>query len=55
MPVWMRMWLRSFPAFVFVLVMLIMHMKMLVVDLIVAMLQLGGIMRRPENQGGNRR
>ena len=52
MPVWMRMWLRTFPAFVLVLVMLVVHMKMLVVDLVVDMLQLGGITSGPDDQSG---
>ena len=49
MPMWVRMWLWPFPAFVLVLVMLVMHMKMLVIDLVVDMLQRGGIMRGPDH------
>jgi hypothetical protein len=54
-PVRMRMRLRSFPPFVLVLVMLVMHVAMLVRDLIMGVLENGGVIGRPNHPRGNRR
>ncbi len=46
-PVWMTMWLRPFPALVFMSMVLIVDMQVLVLRCLVPVLQLARVMSRP--------
>ena len=49
-PVWMVMWFRSLPAFVFMSVALIVDMEVLVLQRLVPVLQLVRVLSRPQSQ-----